>query len=594
MEDYVEDYKYNNCFWKKTNLLYMHAKYKFNQYLSIGNMFKEMAEALDTCCKTMNKIDRLLMKNDKDSSTRYQGISGLLELFKQITKKFNEFYVKVKKISTEIFEKQFSYESKRKVLDICEDNRKKYEIKVNELEIKKKNYTDAINKAVELYLQLQLNKKKKTNSELENRKENIKKKKIDYKKQIEEVEKCRVDYMELQGNIFASEDEFERDCTNEFKKFVIDFITHCKNFFKDFEINPDIQQKIDNIDGAKDNKEFAEKNKSLMTGPKRNIYKEYSQDLNYYTEHFDIIKSKLKGKNPNEIREINNKITHFVNEFLREIIKEEPDEIHRKIERIAKNLKESNLTEEEYSYLINKFKERFEQFKDWKEKKVCDQDFRKVGKDWDDRFCYMHTFLKYFNNTRVGNKELDEKNFNYLCDSIKVILDLNNSEDVDYSLCDLVVILSSTFYMSDPNGKNGKKYVNEVIKNCPIMQLQGFWVGLTIYELNEEIQQQEKVEDTLKEGNISKQKLENSIIAKLMSVTYNIMQFVKESKDFNKIVYDIFKYCKINQESRETVVGMMEAQIEGENLTHLVLDKETLLKPDKNGNNTTNGETKSE
>ena len=154
---------------------------------------------------------------------------------------------------------------------------------------------------------------------------------------------------------------------------------------------------------------------------------------------------------------------------------------------------------------------------------------------------------------------------------------INENEDVDYSLCDLVVILSSTFYTKDNNSKSGKKYVNEVIKNTSIMQRQGFWVGLTKYELNEEIQQQKKEEETLNEDNISQDKLNNSVTAKLMSVSYNIMQFITDSKIFNRIIYDIFKYCKISNESREIVVGMMEAQIEAENLTHIQLDKNILL-----------------
>ena len=189
----------------------------------------------------------------------------------------------------------------------------------------------------------------------------------------------------------------------------------------------------------------------------------------------------------------------------------------------------------------------------------------------------MHTFLGYFNKTRVESKELDLPNFNYLCKAIMKILSLNENEDVDYSLCDLVVILSSTFYTKDNNSKSGKKYVNEVIKNTSIMQRQGFWVGLTKYELNEEIQQQKKEEETLNEDNISQDKLNNSVTAKLMSVSYNIMQFITDSKIFNRIIYDIFKYCKISNESREIVVGMMEAQIEAENLTDIKLDKNLLL-----------------
>ena len=29
MEDYIEDYKYNNCFWKKSGVLYTHSDLKY-------------------------------------------------------------------------------------------------------------------------------------------------------------------------------------------------------------------------------------------------------------------------------------------------------------------------------------------------------------------------------------------------------------------------------------------------------------------------------------------------------------------------------------------------------------------------------------
>ena len=115
------------------------------------------------------------------------------------------------------------------------------------------------------------------------------------------------------------------------------------------------------------------------------------------------------------------------------------------------------------------------------------------------------------------------------------------------------------------------------------MQKQGFWVGLTRFELNEEIQKQNKIEDTLKEDNITEEKLNNSVIAKLMSVSYNIMQFVLDSAIFNRIIFDVFKYCKINEQNRMIVVEMMETQIKGENIDYLKLDKEMLLSMSKNG-----------
>ena len=315
-----------------------------------------------------------------------------------------------------------------------------------------------------------------------------------------------------------------------------------------------------------------------MTGPKRNLFKEYSQDLNYYMENFEFLKKETKGKTPKEIKEIHKNISQEVGKFLNEIITEEPNEINDKIIDIAKNLKESKLTEGEFEYLIRKFEERFEQYLKWKGSIHAEsQNYKKVGENYDDRFCYMQTFLGYFNKTRVSNKCLNEENFNYFCRAIEKILELNMNEDIDYSLCDLVVILSSTFYMNDKTKKSGKKYTNEVVRNCPIMQKQGFWVGLTKFELNQEIQQQKSEVDTLKEDNISIEKLDNSIIAKLMSVTYNILQFITDSALFNRVVYDIFKYCKINKEKREIIVSMMENQIEAENLTHIKLDKNIIF-----------------
>ena len=113
------------------------------------------------------------------------------------------------------------------------------------------------------------------------------------------------------------------------------------------------------------------------------------------------------------------------------------------------------------------------------------------------------------------------------------------------------------------------------------MQKQGFWVGLTRYELNEEIQSQNKIEDTLKEDNITEEKLTNSVIAKLMSVSYNIMQFVLDSELFNRIIHDVFKYCKINEQNRQIVVDMIDSQIKDEKIDYLKLDKEKLLSLDK-------------
>ena len=579
MDDYVEDYKYNNCFWMKSGLLYSHVEKKFQEYLSIGEIFKKFANSCKYFYENLKEFNQLYKPDGEEmetKSTRRVGIEIVLKYINQIIQVMLQVSKEIEKISKELFEKQFAYDSKKAFLDKCEQDHKNYQDALNKLKVNKENYFESVNKAIESFLTSKMKGKQKKISQ-KNRNE-IEKKRKEYNDQIKTVENMRVEYMNVQGNIFASEEEFERECTNDLKKYLLNFVNSIESaknkiIILDTEIN-----QINEIDGDIDNKQFAEKNKSLMTGPRRNLYKEYCQDLNYYMEHFECLKKEAKGKNNQEIRAFQNQISQDVTSFLSDIIKEEPNEIHNKILEIAKKLKENRCTKAEHIYILTKFQERFNQFLKWKEEKVAGQDFRKVGEEWDERFCYMHTFLGYFNKTRVDSKELNAENFDYLCSAINKILELNGNEDIDYSLCDLVVILSSTFYTPNPESKAGKKYVNEVIRNSPIMQKQAFWIGLTKFELNEEIQQQKKEEETLNEDNISQDKINNSITAKLMSVSYNIMQFITNSYTFNKILFDIFKYCKINKDSKEIVVGMMEAQLEAENLSQIKLDKEMLLK----------------
>ena len=55
MEDYVEDYKYSDCFWQKANILYDYAENKFKQFLSIARILKKILTAMsvnDKCTIT--------------------------------------------------------------------------------------------------------------------------------------------------------------------------------------------------------------------------------------------------------------------------------------------------------------------------------------------------------------------------------------------------------------------------------------------------------------------------------------------------------------------------------------------------------------
>ena len=584
MEDYVEDYKYNNCFWKKSGVLYTHSDLKYEEFMSVGTIFQKLGAKIREFSDFLDTIDKSYKKPNEPDYSRGEGIQVILSSMKKIKNELMKLYAITNDISNKIFDKKETYESKKPATKMCDDAYKKYDAELNKLKIVKKAYFDSMNKVVESYLNQNYGKKVDKNKSMQdfnNKKKNLEKKKSEYKKVLENVEKLRTEYMEEQGNLFEVKEDLEKESTEDLKSYFQIYIKGLDSFRSNLQFSEEDIKKIENINGEYDCKKFAEANKSLMTGPGRNPYKEYAVDLNYYTENFEVIKTKLKGKSSIEKREFQHKISNEISELLKDLIKEEKTVVIEMIEAYAKDLKENKLSKEGYEFLIKQFDEQYNNFMKWKKDIINDQEFKKVGKDWDERFLYMTTFLKYFNKTRIDSKELNEENFNYLCGAIKKIFDLNENEDIDYNLCDLAVILSSTYYMADPKANKGKKYVNEIVKNATIMQKQGFWVGLTKYQLNEEIQKQNKIEDTLKEDNISEEKLNNSVIAKLMSVSFNIMTFVLDSNLFNKILFDVFKYCKINNENKQFIIQMLKSQIDNEKITYLTLDEDFLLSTEK-------------
>ena len=266
--------------------------------------------------------------------------------------------------------------------------------------------------------------------------------------------------------------------------------------------------------------------------------------------------------------------------MLEPILQEEPDHINKNVEQVAKDIKENCLDQKDFEYLIQKFQDNYNNFNKWKEKNVQDQEYKKIGKEWDERFIHMHTFLRYFNKKRIENKELNEENFNYLCKAVIKILELNDNEDADYNLFDLIFKGSSTFYTINKNDPNKKKYLSEEIRKAPLMQKQGFWVRLIKFELDEEILRQNKLEDTLIENNIAEEKLNNIITTKLLYVFYDMILFILDSDLLNKILFDVCNLYKINKKNRQIVVEMMENQIRESNINYLKLNKKMLISMD--------------
>ena len=71
--------------------------------------------------------------------------------------------------------------------------------------------------------------------------------------------------------------------------------------------------------------------------------------------------------------------------------------------------------------------------------------------------------------------------------------------------------------------------------------------------------------------------IDKSISAKLMSISYNLVQFIINSDTLNKTLSSIFRNFKISQENRQMVTQMINFHIESEKIQNLKIDGEMLL-----------------
>ena len=595
MDYYVEDLSYYKNFWNKSGLLLYHFSDKFSEFQSLGNIFKRLANLsgefsenilkakqiannldISKANKKKKNIEKIEQENfyiplqNQDNSTRSVGIKALFNYFDRLSKSFNYLKDAFMKISNDIMDKKNAKDTILIHGKYSEERLNNYKNALDKLSKKRESYCDSINKAIEFHLS-HLKKNSKKNDK---HKEEIRKKGNEYLSEIKLTEEKRVEYIVQYGHYLSSMEEFEKNCTNDLKLYLKNFAKNITTFQKEIEFNESELKQIEEMNGDKDNQIFVKNNKSLMNGPKRILFKQYTQNVNYYMENFPFLKKEIKNKSSNELKIFQDNISEEVKKFLNEIIFKETDDIKDKIIDIAKNLNENKLSEDEFNYLINKFEERFRQYLDWKSKNNIDkQNYKKVGPQYDDRYSYADTFLEYFKQLEEENKSFEEENFNYFCKIIEKILELNMNDDIDYDLCHLIMILSSKFYMFDNSKKLGKKFAYETIRNFPIMKKQGFWLGFTIFEIKQEITQKLMFRD----DNITEDMLKDIINTKLVNVIFDIMKLMNDSQEFNKIIYDIFKYYKIDKENIIFLLNKVELNASNEDINHIIIDKNLIF-----------------
>ena len=66
-------------------------------------------------------------------------------------------------------------------------------------------------------------------------------------------------------------------------------------------------------------------------------------------------------------------------------------------------------------------------------------------------------------------------------------------------------------------------------------------------------------------------------MAKLMSVSYVLVQFVSSSDILNKALYNIFRFYKLSLENKKSIIEMINIQIMSEGNTNLKIDEDLLL-----------------
>ena len=615
----------NNNFWMKSTVLYNHCKAKFRELMSLGAVFKKLANLSEEFSKNIlkakmvtdklapelepentekvEKSEKAVKARDKkkkviavepeqesfyipletpDNSTRNEWIKALFEYFDRLSNSFHFLSDSFRRISYDIFDKKTGYDSCMTYETVCNDKHDAYQKELNELDKKKKLYFESINNAIEHHLReiYKPNKSKDKNNEKNRFESLVKAKKEEYLAQVKAVENIRVEYIELQGHHFSIMEEFERNCTNNLSFFFKTMREKITTFKDGIGLNESELKKFDEMDGAKDNQIFSKKNKSLIQGPKRNLFKEYSQDLNHYFESFDFLKKKAKSKTGKDLKEFHENVSQEVSNYLNEILPEDKNEINNKIFIIAENLDNSkDLTEDEFDFLIEKFENRFRQYEKYKENNGLEefQNYKKVGEEYDDRYYYIQKFLEYFKKIKVEDKCLTKKNFDYFHKIIKKILELNTNKDIDYELCHYVIFLSSKYYIIDESKKLGKQYLNEAIKDCPIMKKQGFWVGISTFELDKELNPKKIEKEFLGNKDITDEKINKDTIICLIPVVENLMKNINDSKLFNEVVYKIFKYYNISKEKRVIIINRVQLKITSEDIINNIIDKDVIF-----------------
>ena len=620
--NFLQKYHYSNSFWENSDVLFNHSRNRMKEYEQFSDKIVNISKIINNFSDSLLNASIPEENPEKDDyiSTRTNAISCYLKFINKLALLLKSLYKNYEGVASVMKDKMEAYKSRDKFEIICNDNFDNYKTQLNKVNKCKQAYKESAESLVESFLNFKY-KDAKYENEINSKKELMYKKENEYKAEVKKCEDIRNDYINIQRQILDDEETFDYSSSEALKDNLIKLMNFHKDFIYNCKASKELIEAIANIDGHKDIQEFSVKNSDIISYPPGTTFSVYNQNLELYL-NFEVIKNILKTKNEIEQRDFKRELSVEVTKFLGDILTKNSEK-KQKVERfaeIANNILNKKSNEEECNFVIKEFENCSNNSIEPNRKLSGDKKDITIG-GWDNEFDAIHAFLNIFNKLRQFNKKMEKENFDYFVKINEKIIELIDSDDkekhknkyreekeIDYNLCDLLLILSSTFYMTEQKeGKEEKIYVYQKIKHCKLFQKYEFWVNIVKSQLSEQIiaeKMSEEIEDKKdkKEKKKRKSLLSNIkvfrkrssntetetkvdnldkynqlIMAKLMSIGFNIIQFVSNSLILNQALYNIFRFYKLSTPNRVNVIEMLKIQIVSEGNDNLKLDEDLLL-----------------
>jgi len=620
--NFLQKYHYSNSFWENSDVLFNHSRYRMKEYEQFSDKILNISKIINNFSDSLLNASIPEENPEKDDyiSTRTNAISCYLKFINKLALLLKSLYKNYEGVASVMKDKMDAYKSRDQFEIICNNNFDNYKTQLNKVNKCKQAYKESAESLVESFLNFKY-KDAKYENEINSKKELMYKKENEYKAEVKKCEDIRNDYITIQRQILDDEETFDYSSSEALKDNLIKLMNFHKDFIYNCKASNELIEAIANIDGHKDIQEFSVKNSDIISYPPGTTFSVYNQNLELYL-NFEVIKNILKTKNEIEQRDFKRELSVEVTKFLGDILTKNSEK-KQKVERfaeIANNILNKKSNEEECNFVIKEFENCSNNSIEPNRKLSGDKKDITIG-GWDNEFDAIHAFLNIFNKLRQFNKKMEKENFDYFVKINEKIIELIDSDDkekhknkyreekeIDYNLCDLLLILSSTFYMTEQKeGKEEKIYVYQKIKHCKLFQKYEFWVNIVKSQLSEQIiaeKMSEEIEDKKdkKEKKKRKSLLSNIkvfrkrssntetetkvdnldkynqlIMAKLMSIGFNIIQFVSNSLILNQALYNIFRFYKLSTPNRVNVIEMLKIQIVSEGNDNLKLDEDLLL-----------------